>query len=297
MAANREPDRRRDARRVLRGDPDYPRSLHDLARPPECLHVLGELPPYRRSAAIVGSRAATPYGLDLARRLAADLARMDIAVVSGLARGIDTAAHEGALDAGGVTLAVLPFPIGEVPRGAAAALAQRVAARGALLSELEPGAVSHKSVFLERNRLIAALASAVVVVEAAPRSGALSTANAARALQRPLLAVPGDVDRETSRGTNALLRSGAGFCTEAADVLAAIEGPLAVPGDADAGPVTEPASLTARIRAALASGERSTDSLVQMVEAGPGDVLAALLTLQLAGAVEARPGQRWRRRA
>ena len=288
-------------RAIPRGDPDYPPALLDLADPPDRIHVQGALPAFHGSAAIVGARAASPYGLAVARRLAADLARVGVAVVSGLARGIDTAAHAGALDAGGATLAVLPFPIGEVPE-TGAALADRVARRGALLSERSPGDPSYRSVFLERNRLIAALARVVVVVEAAERSGSLSTAAAAGRLGRPLLAVPGDVDRPTSRGTHALLRAGAGLCTEAADVLAAMASGEADGGERaaaadDRSAAPAGASLELRLRGALESGEPTTDALAEAMGAPVGETLAALFALQLAGVVEPRPGQRWRRRA
>ena len=212
-----------DARIIAFGAGDYPVGLCDLADAPAALHVLGgPLPALERAVAIVGARAATPYGLGMARRLAADLARLGIVVVSGLARGIDAAAHEGALEAGGRTVAVLPGGLDVIAPAHHAQLARRIRGSGALASEHPAGTRVFRGSFLERNRLIAALSAATVVVEAAERSGALSTATVARRLGRIVLAVPGDIDRATSRGCNALIRSGAGVCEGARDVLAAL---------------------------------------------------------------------------
>src|SRR5439155_1170886 len=197
-------------RSIRRGEDDYPAALLDLAHPPGVIHVRGALPPAgARAVAIVGSRAATPYGLERAGRLAADLARLGLVIVSGLARGIDAAAHRCALEAGGVTVAVLPGGLDAITPATHLGLAQRIARRGALLSEWPAAYGVRPGLFVRRNRLIAALSQATVVVEAAEKSGALSTAAVARRLGRPLLAVPGDVDRPTSRGCNALLRAGA----------------------------------------------------------------------------------------
>ena len=210
-------------RTITRDDVEYPPGLRALRDAPACLYVRGALPGDGVTAvAIVGSRAATPYGISVARRLAQDLARLGVWVVSGLARGIDAAAHGGALDAGGDTIAVLPSGLDTITPPAHVALAARIARRGALITEIATGGPRYRGQFIERNRLIAALASATVVVEAAEGSGALSTAAAARRLGRAVLAVPGDIDRPTVRGVHALLRAGAMVCEHARDVLAAI---------------------------------------------------------------------------
>jgi len=213
-----------EPRAIRAGADDYPAGLRDLADPPEALHILGgPLPSLERAIAIVGARAATPYGLEVAHRLAADLARLGFVIVSGLARGIDAAAHTGALDAGGRTVAVLPGGLDQIAPAHHTALARRIQESGTLASEHPAGTPVYRGSFLTRNRLIAALSTATVVVEAAERSGALSTAATARRLTRVVLAVPGDVDRETSRGCHALLRNGAHLCEGAADVIAALE--------------------------------------------------------------------------
>ena len=263
----------------------YPEGLGDLADPPETVFVRGELPPRSRAVALVGSRAASAYGLATARALSADLARLGLAVVSGLARGIDAAAHQGALDAGGVTVAVLPGGLDDITPRHHVELAARIVRRGALLTERPPGSAIRRASFVERNRLIAALASAVVVVEAARSSGALSTAAAARRLGRPLLAVPGDVDRPTSRGCHLLIRQGAALCEGAADVLRFLR-----PGGAPEGP-------EARLLGALDRVPRGLDTLARLSGLGVDEALPALLQLEWAGIAEARDGQRWVRGA
>jgi len=268
------------------GEPDYPASLLDLADPPRVVFVRGALPERGRAVAVVGSRAATPYGLAQAGALAADLARLGYTVVSGLARGIDGAAHRGALEAGGASVAVLPGGLDAVTPRHHAALAEELCARGGLLSERASGPPPFPATFLQRNRLIAALSSATVVVEAASRSGALATAAWARRLGRPVLAMPGDVDRETSRGTHALIRAGATLCESAGDVRSTL-------GDAPGGTDGNPPE--ARLVAALRAEPRGAEALAGAAGLAVSETLALLLQLEWAGVAVAAPGQRWRR--
>jgi len=290
-------------RRLALPVPGYPAGLRDLPDPPAHVYLRGgDLPRVARAVAIVGSRAASGYGVDQASRLAADLARMGYVIVSGLARGIDAAAHRGALEAGGRTVAVIPSGLDAITPRHHHALAAEIAARGTLLSEWAHGEPIGKHVFLQRNRLIAALAAATVVVEAAAASGALSTAAYARGLGRPVLAVPGDVDRETARGCHRLLRKGAALCEQAADVLEAIgaAGETDRPGvRAAAAPAAETEARTpeARVLAALDRVPRTVDALALAAALGVPETLAALLALEWAGAAESRPGQRWTRRS
>jgi DNA processing protein len=246
--------------------------------------------------AIVGARAASDYGRAMARRRAGDRAGLGRVVVSGLARGIDAAAHRGALAAGGRTIAVIPSPLDDVTPRHHRDLAREIIARGAILTEKEGGAI-HRGEFVKRNRLIAALAGATVVVEAAARSGALSTAAAARRLGRPVLAVPGDAHRETARGCHALIKGGARLCEHAGDVLAAL-GHAAphprAPGPAEPGPGAAPdATPEARMWAALDRDPRTVEALAARAGLDVARALAALLALQWAGGAAARPGQRW----
>jgi len=269
---------------VRRGQPDYPRGLDDLADPPPALFVRGTLPDLDAAVAIVGARAATPYGVAMARRLAADLAGLGFAVVSGLARGIDGAAHEGALDRGGATVAVLPGGLDAVTPRHHRSLAERMIEHGAWASEWASGPPPYRGVFLQRNRLIAGLAAVTVVVEAAERSGSLSTAAAARRMNRPVLAVPGDVDRPTSHGCHALLRAGAHLCEGVDDVLAVLR--VAQPG----------MTAEARILAALTPQAAPLEAIAKRAGLAARETLAGLLKLEWSGVVASAPGQRWTRR-
>lgn len=273
-------------RAYARGTPGYPSALEDLRDPPRQLYVRGgELPPAAVCVAIVGARAATSYGSAIAERLARDLASHGIATVSGLARGIDAAAHTGALAGGGRTIAVLASAVSDVTPSAHGALAARVAASGAVVSEVAEGGPFGRGAFVKRNRIIAALSAVTVVVEASETSGSLSTAAAAIALGRPLLAVPADVDRPGFLGTLALLRGGARVCSDAGDVLAAL-GPRAVePIDA-----SDPDQ---RLRACLSRQATTVEHLAATANLAPADALARLLRFQWSGLAVSHPGGRW----
>lgn len=287
---------------IARGASGYPPRLLDLPDPPERLHVRGRVPT-ATCVAIVGSRAASAYGLARATELAGDLAAAGLVVVSGLARGIDTAAHRAALAAGAVTMAVLPGGLDPVTPPANAALADEIARGGALVSEWPDGTNVRPGRFLERNRLIAALAAVVVVVEAAERSGALSTAYAALRLARPCLAVPGDVDRPTSRGCHALLRRGARVCENLADILehlpevagAAATARAEEHGSATATAMAPPATVAGALLALLERGPADVEALAARAGVDVSEALAALLVLEWSGAVVSLPGQRWSR--
>jgi DNA processing protein len=253
------------------------------------VHLLGApVPACGRCAAIVGARAASPYGLAQAERLARDLAALGWTIVSGLARGIDAAAHRGALAAGGRTVAVLPGGLDTVTPPAHDPLAAEVAGAGTLLSEFASGPPFGRGAFPRRNRLIAALAAVTVVVEAAERSGSLSTAAAARRLGRGLCAVPGDLDRPTALGTLALLRDGARPCGSAADVIAAVPGRLRTPDLHGGAPMQ-------RLAAALEDAPRAAEDLAAAAGLPLPEALAALLRLRWSGIAAESPGGRWRR--
>jgi DNA processing protein len=214
-------DRAAGARVVWRGSGDYPHWLGRIHDPPAELWFRGQLRPEEgeRSVAIVGARAATPLGESFARRLARDLASVGVTVVSGLARGIDTAAHVGALEAGGRTVAVLGSGIDRPYPRQNERLAEAIARTGALVSEFPPGSMAWKSNFPRRNRTIAGWSRLVVVVEAGERSGALITARVALEEGRDVMAVPGHPSSPAAAGTNALLRDGAAVARHALDVL------------------------------------------------------------------------------
>ncbi|HMF28785.1 MAG TPA: DNA-processing protein DprA [Candidatus Cybelea sp.] len=243
--------------------------------------------------AIVGTRAATPYGRRLAHRFGADLGRSGCCIVSGLALGIDAAAHEGALEAGAPTIGVLGgghhrfFP--RPNRG----LAERmIAGRGAVLSPYPPEHDAFPPQFLQRNGIVAALADAVVVIEAPARSGALNTAGWA-AGHIPVLAVPGDVDRKHVQGCLALIRDGATLARDAGDVLEALGRLNLVPTPPATPKSDDPVSNA--LLGALDSGALELDQLVAMSGVGPAAVLAALSLMELDGTIEAQGATRYAR--
>lgn len=202
------------------GHADYPPSVAAISDPPFVLWVRGGLGGLARPCiAIVGSRAGSPYAISVATRLAEDLARAGCTVVSGLARGVDAAAHRGALQAAGRTVAVLGCGADRVYPIEHARLAGEVAQSGAVLSELAPGTPPHPTFFPLRNRIISALSRGVVIVEAGEKSGSLITARCALDQGRDVMAVPGNVLTDRNRGGHALLRDGARLVESAADIL------------------------------------------------------------------------------
>ena len=203
-------------------EPGYPALLRRTFDAPPVLYVRGRLCDGEDTpaVAVVGARAATPAGMALAGAMARDLARWGATIVSGLARGIDTAAHSGALEGGGRTVAVLGCGLDRVYPKENGRLADRIAATGAVVSEFPLGTAPMPEHFPRRNRVIAGWARAVVVVEAAERSGALNTARCAADEGRDVLAVPGHPTQPVSAGTNQLIRDGAGLVRNAADVAA-----------------------------------------------------------------------------
>ena len=213
----------RAASLLLFHDPAYPSLLREIARPPLALFVEGQIETLQhRIVAVVGSRAASPEYVEWTRDLASDLARAGLTVASGQARGIDAAAHRGALDAGGSTLAVLGTGTDVVYPPEHAALQRDMQGRGCIVSEFVPGTQPAAWHFPRRNRILAGLSQAVVVVQAEKRSGALSTARHALAENRDVLAVPGCVTDPRSRGTHELLRQGAALVEGVPDVLEAL---------------------------------------------------------------------------
>lgn len=201
-------------------DPVYPFALTTIADPPPVLWVRGDPSALSTpSVAIVGSRAASPYGLAVSAQLAGDVSACDLAVVSGLARGIDSAAHRGALDREGITVAVLGSAVDVIYPAEHAPLARAIEKQGAVVSELVPGTPPQARFFPRRNRIISGLARAVVIVEANEKSGSLITARCALEQGRDVLAVPGSVLGGRNRGAHALLRDGAAIVESADDIL------------------------------------------------------------------------------
>jgi DNA processing protein len=291
-------------------DAGYPRRLLHLPTPPPLLFVRGRVEALVHPAvAIVGSRNATAYGRRVAEGLAADLSGLGVAVVSGLARGVDGAAHRGALTGEAPTVAVVAGGVERASPRAHARLYRRILeAGGAVVGEYLPGTRVQAFHFPVRNRILAALSRGVVVVEAARRSGALITAARARELGREVMAVPGPVDRPTSAGTNALLRDGAAPVLEVRDVVEAVGlGRLAWrmrephrsepggPGGGATRPDLPDDSLEAEVWRALAE-PGGADEVVRRVGRPASQVLSALTHLEVAGHVRREGGAAYRRR-
>jgi DNA processing protein len=221
--------RERGLRLLVRGSDDYPPSLAEIHDPPSILYCRGEYRPQDQLAvAIVGSRRCTMYGRQVAEKLAGGLARAGLTVVSGLARGIDGAAHRGALDAGGRTLAVMGTGLGEIYPPEHADLADEIAQQGALLTENKLLQPPLPGLFPQRNRIISGMVLGVIVVEAARNSGALHTVRHAMEQGREVFAVPGRIDSLASAGCHDILRDGATLVRDVQDVLQAL-GPLMAP--------------------------------------------------------------------
>jgi DNA processing protein len=265
------------------GDPALPASLADLREIPPVLWALGQPALLREGpmVAIVGTRRATAYGIRVTRALAGALARAGACVVSGMARGIDAAAHRAALDAGGTTIAVLGTGADIAYPAANRALHAEIGSRGLLLSEYPPGERANGGSFPRRNRIIAALASLTIVVEAGVRSGALITATYANTLNRTVAAVPGAVDQPQSEGTNLLIRDGS-------HILCGVEDALALMGLTRALriPELEAGSDEARVWDALGAGPLEIDALCAGAGLPAHRGLGAITALELRGAVE-----------
>ncbi len=275
------------ARWLARSDSRFPPLLRSIHDPPPGIFVRGEAPVEALSlpsVAVVGARACSSYGAGVARTLGRELSAAGVVVISGLARGIDAEAHRGAVEGGGVTIAVLGCGIDRDYPASHRELARRICSDGLVVSEYAPGVEPAPWRFPARNRIIAGLALATVVVEARERSGSLITADLALEEGREVFAVPGEITSGLSRGANALLRLGATPLTSSADVLETLglEAPVAAPPD-----VSEAAAAAL---ASLRDGAASVDELVGRTGLDPGTLAGALAELELAGLVAAGDG-------
>lgn len=266
-------------------EPDFPSPLSALADPPLGVFVRGQLPD-TQAVALVGSRRATAYGREVAEYLGKELARAGVWVISGMARGVDAAAHRGALASSGRTVAVWGCGPDRVYPAEHAALAAEIARRGCLLTEYPPGSPPLAHHFPERNRLVAGLARVVVVVEANERSGALITARLALDEGREVMAVPGSVFSRLSAGPNGLLRAGAAPVLGPGDILEVLG--VAAPPPAEEG--------EDELTAVIPGGQAVTvDHLAALTGWPVARVLEALVAAELRGAVVREPDGRYRR--
>jgi DNA processing protein len=282
-------------------DPRYPICLAAIIDPPPVLWVRGSLAVFDQpSVAIVGSRSASPYALAVAERLSADLAARALVVTSGLARGVDSAAHRGALSIGGPTLAVLGSGADVVYPPEHQALASAIAATGAVVSELAPGTPPRARFFPRRNRIISGLSRAVVVIEAGEKSGSLITARCALEQGREVLAVPGNILNGRNRGGHALLRDGAKIVETADDIVEEL-GLTSVAGrdasGAPAGPTRDGGRSSADVDSVLAClvpGEScDLDAIAERSGLRPAPLLTRLFELELRGLVGRAGGGRF----
>ncbi|MGD2215820.1 MAG: DNA-processing protein DprA [Gemmatimonadales bacterium] len=288
--------------------PDYPTALRRLPQPPPILHVRGRVELLERTAiAVVGTRAHSVYGRDATVAFVVGLVRAGYAIVSGLARGIDSIAHRTALEVGGDTVAVLGTGIDVPYPPEHEELFRAIAERGCLVSEFPPGTPPHKWHFPRRNRIIAGLARGVLVVEAPEKSGALITAHYALDEGKEVFAVPGPIHNRSSCGPNRLIQDGAALVTSAADILRVLESrtgeplpePLAVGSDTldleEVHPEPAASELARRIWTALATGAMDLEVLATDLGAEPAALSVALLELELSGLIEKLPGPRYER--
>jgi DNA processing protein len=274
--------------RLRRSDQQFPLRLGAIFDPPPALYLRGGGNPKllgRRAVAVVGARSCSPYGAQVARMLGRELAAAGLVVVSGLARGIDGEAHRGVLDAGGLTVAVLGCGIDRDYPASNAQLSRRIEQEGLVVSEYEPGVEPAPWRFPARNRIIAGLSEAVVIVEARERSGALITADFALDEGREVFAIPGEITSSLSAGTNALLRLGATPLTSTEDVLDALG--IERPAVSDAVDVSPAA---AQILELVCESPCGADELTARGVLNAGAVSVALTELELAGLIAAADG-------
>lgn len=277
------------------GDGPYPSALARMPGRPDVLRLRGSLGEPRARVAVVGARLTDEYGADMARTLAVGLARAGVSIVSGGALGVDGAAHEGALEAGGHTVVVLGTGVDVCyPAEHRSLFARILEAGGALVSEQPDGTPGFKSNFPRRNRIVSGLSDAVVVVRAGVGSGALLTAEWARSQGVPVFAVPGDARDALSAGPIALLRRGARVAASPEDVLDALG--ISAPGPVQAALPVLGADASSLL-AALGRRPRHADDVARAAGLATGAALAGLLSLELQGLCEQRPGHYFVRRS
>ena len=283
---------------VIQDDPEFPESLRQIYDPPIVLYVKGDLSPKDKNAvAMVGSRMTTHYGIEVARKLAYQLAYLGVTVVSGGARGIDTAAHQGALSGKGRTIAVLGTGINQVTPPENARLFEQIAANGALITQFPFNRPPDKQSFPIRNRIVAGMTLGTVVVEANLTSGALITANFANEYGRQVFAVPGRIDSPRSKGCHDLIKKGAKLCESVEDILSEFEylfpasnrSPSAV--QTGGLPALELSENEQKVYDALDHEEVGIDDVIRKSGLPSSTVSVALLSLEMKRLVRQLPGK------
>jgi DNA processing protein len=281
---------------VTQADAAYPPALLEIYDPPLALYIKGKIPEtWPRGVAVVGSRETSHYGLETAKKLGYQLAYAGVPVISGLARGIDTAAHLGALAAKGTTWAVLGCGLEQMyPPENDALAAKIVEAGGCLISELPLGTAPDKRTFPMRNRIVSGLSFGVLVVEAGRQSGALITARQALDQGRQVFAVPGRIDNPLAQGCHRLIKDGAKLVEGVEDILTELE--FLLPRESVATPRPLPTNLSAeeeKIYAALELDETPIDTITERTGLPPGTVSSNLLRLEMKKLIKQLPGKRF----
>jgi DNA processing protein len=288
-----------DCHVLIQSDDDYPAMLREIYDPPLVLYLKGQITARdKNSVALVGSRMSTHYGLETARKLAYQLAYVGVTIVSGGARGIDTAAHQGALSAKGRTIAVLGTGLNLVFPPENAELYERIAANGAVLTQFPFNRPADKQSFPIRNRIVAGMTLGTVVVEANLTSGALITANFATDYGRQIFAVPGRIDSPRSKGCHELIKKGAKLCEGAEDILSEFEylfptsnRPAAV-SETGILPALELSGNEQRVYDAVTAGEeRAIDEVIRASGLPSSTVSVALLGLEMKRLIRQLPGK------
>jgi len=297
VAAELECARAAGVRVITPLDAEYPDALREIHDPPLALYVRGKLRPVDRNAvAVVGTRRATHYGMDTARRFSYQLARSGISVLSGLALGVDTAAHKGALQGGGRTVAVIGGGFNHLYPEENRRLADEIAEQGAVLSEFPMGRKPDRTTFPMRNRIVSGMSKGVLVVEAGLRSGAVITASLAMEQGRTVFAVPGRIDSFLSAGSNALIKDGACVVTEARDILEHFEMllPPERPPENRAGAADTPGLPDEAVDVVhmLARGEMGIDTLIRESGMSAAKMSSLLVRLELKKIIRMLPGRK-----
>ena len=282
------------ARVLIQSDPGYPPLLREIHNPPIVLYTWGELTDRdHHSISVVGSRRTSHYGIESAKKLSYQLAYAGLTIVSGLARGIDTAAHQGALAAKGRTVAVLGSGLQNLYPAENQALAEKIAESGAVVTEFPMTVQPDTQTFPQRNRIVSGWSDGLLVVEAGLNSGALITAGQAADQGRSIYAVPGQIDRPTSSGSNRLIQQGAKLVMSAADILDDLQ--ILIPEkhilQATPGRVIEFTDKERAIYDAIEENETAVDTIIAKSNLPPGVVSSTLLALEMKRLVKQLPGQ------
>lgn len=279
--------------RVSAKDKLFPRVLIHIPQPPKELYILGNIEPLLEKAvvSIVGSRAVTPYGKQVTRQLSGELAKRGIAIVSGLALGVDALAHEGALEVGGYTVAVLPSSLEEIYPATNRGLAARILKQGgALISEYPAVSnIAFKTNFIERNRIVSGLCDGLLITEASERSGTMHTANFALEQGKTVMAVPGNITSSVSKGTNNLIKTGAVPITGVEDILHALN----INQQATLLEVIAANKEEAAILAGLKQGITDINALQVMSQLPPEAFNQTITMLEISGKIRSLGGGHW----